>query len=318
MRDFKLIPVVLIATACLFALKVLGLALDGGYTLADVDSSTPATSTQETPEAAPVIAAPATIPALPQSQAHASDTVSSDAKRSWMQGMFNFSDITGASEGEAPKAAAAEAGKGEAKAGAAKPEPTDPPPSPGGTVISVDADRPSSPAERALLEHLQARRQELDARARELDIRDNLVKEAERRLDSKTSELKDIEARITAATQKKDEADVARLKGLIVMYENMKPKDAAKVFDRLDLKVLIDLASNMNPRRMSDILAQMQPDTAERLTVELANKGTDADKAVPNANLPKIDGKPTNPDATPDGNGAANGAQDGNQSANTQ
>ena len=34
-RDFRLIPVVLLATICLFALKVSGLVFDGGYTLAE-------------------------------------------------------------------------------------------------------------------------------------------------------------------------------------------------------------------------------------------------------------------------------------------
>ena len=47
-----------------------------------------------------------------------------------------------------------------------------------------------------------------------------------------------------------------------------------------------------NPRRMSDIMAQMQPDMAERLTVELANRGTGADRGQPAAALPKIEGRP--------------------------
>ena len=35
MRDFRLIPLVLFATVCLFALKVSGLIFDGGYTLGE-------------------------------------------------------------------------------------------------------------------------------------------------------------------------------------------------------------------------------------------------------------------------------------------
>ena len=34
-RDFRLIPIVLLATVSLFALKVSGLVFDGGYTLAE-------------------------------------------------------------------------------------------------------------------------------------------------------------------------------------------------------------------------------------------------------------------------------------------
>ena len=62
------------------------------------------------------------------------------------------------------------------------------------------------------------------------------------------------------------------------MYETMKPKEAAKIFDRLDIKVLIDVATQMKPQIMSAILAQMSPENAERLTVELAAKsGSDRD-----------------------------------------
>ena len=57
------------------------------------------------------------------------------------------------------------------------------------------------------------------------------------------------------------------------MYETMKPKDAAKIFDRLDPKVLLEVASQIKPQRMSEILAVMSPEAAERLTVELATQG---------------------------------------------
>ncbi len=76
------------------------------------------------------------------------------------------------------------------------------------------------------------------------------------------------------------------------MYENMKAKDAAKIFDRLDIKVLLEVATQINPRRMSDILAQMSPEAAERLTVELATRAGSDRNAKP-AELPKIEGRPS-------------------------
>ena len=63
------------------------------------------------------------------------------------------------------------------------------------------------------------------------------------------------------------------------MYENMKAKDAAKIFDRLDLRILVEVVNAMNPRRMSDILGLMTPEAAERLTVEIANRSGAIDKA---------------------------------------
>jgi flagellar motility protein MotE (MotC chaperone) len=80
------------------------------------------------------------------------------------------------------------------------------------------------------------------------------------------------------------------------MYEGMKPKDAAKVFDRLEMSVLLDIATQIAPRKMSDILGLMVPEAAERLTVEMARRaGTD--KAAATAELPKIEGKTMLPKA---------------------
>jgi flagellar motility protein MotE (MotC chaperone) len=137
---------------------------------------------------------------------------------------------------------------------------------------------------------LQARRQELEARAREIDIRENLLKAAEKRVESKVEELKAVESRITTATQQKSDADAARFKGIVTMYEAMKPKDAAKVFDRLEMPVLIEIASQIAPRKMSDILGQMSTEAAERLTVEMARRAG-SDRSASAADLPKIEGK---------------------------
>jgi flagellar motility protein MotE (MotC chaperone) len=207
-------------------------------------------------------------------------------KRSWAQESFNFpggkadpADITGsvaAKKEDAPPKPAVSAPE------IAKP--------PDGTVLYPDPAQPVSASERALLERLQARRQELEARAREIDIRENLLKSAEKRIEGKVEELKAVESRIGAATEQKKEVEDARLKGLVTMYEGMKPKDAAKVFDRLEMPVLFEIASKIAPRKMSDILGLMSPEAAERLTVEMARRAG-GDKSAAATELPKIEGK---------------------------
>jgi flagellar motility protein MotE (MotC chaperone) len=53
----------------------------------------------------------------------------------------------------------------------------------------------------------------------------------------------------------------------------MKPKEAARVFDKLELSVLVPVVNAMNPRKMAEVLAAMSPEAASKLTVELATKG---------------------------------------------
>ena len=57
-----------------------------------------------------------------------------------------------------------------------------------------------------------------------------------------------------------------QLAALVSLYEGMKPKAAAAVFDKLDGGTLLELAEHMNPRKLSPIVAAMDPDKASRIT----------------------------------------------------
>ena len=129
-----------------------------------------------------------------------------------------------------------------------------------------------SPAERVLLEKLGARRDTLKQRSEALDLREQMIGTAERKLQEGVVDLKKAEDRGDGGTAGRAEAEKAGLKNIVTMYETMKPKDAARVFDRLSLDVLVPIVLAMNPRKMAEVLALMQSEPAERLTVALANR----------------------------------------------
>lgn len=153
--------------------------------------------------------------------------------------------------------------------------------------------RAVSPAEKALLERLGERREEIEARMRELDMRERLLDTAEKKLDGRVGDLKQLEDKVDAPRSKPAEDEAKAIKNLVIMYETMKPKDAARVFDRLGLDVLVPVVQQMNPRKMSDVLAAMAPERAEKLTVALAagprerRAGPDI-VALPSNELPAI------------------------------
>ena len=213
--------------------------------------------------------------------------VSQPAQRSWAQDNLGYPSTAKADTADITGSVKKEEKKEEPKPAA----PAADAPKPDGVVVFPDQNPQSvSPSERAILERLQARRQELEQRAREIEIRESLLKSAEKRIEGRVEEAKATEAKISTATGQKAEQDAARFKSIITMYEGMKPKDAAKVFDRLEMSVLYDIASQIAPRKMSDILGLMQPEAAERLTVELARRAG-PDRSASAADLPKIEGK---------------------------
>ncbi|HVL74144.1 MAG TPA: hypothetical protein VM434_19905 [Beijerinckiaceae bacterium] len=129
---------------------------------------------------------------------------------------------------------------------------------------------PASESERALLERLGGRRDELNQRNRELEMRERLLENAERKIEGRINELKSLEDKADEAAAKRADGVAQGLRNLVTMYETMKPKDAARIFDRLQHDVLIPVVLQMNPRKMAEVLAVMSPEAAEKLTVALA------------------------------------------------
>lgn len=143
--------------------------------------------------------------------------------------------------------------------------------------------------ELSILESLRSRRTELMKQEEELQLRENLIEAAESRLERRIGQLEALEQRLQAATEAELSARKEELRGLVTMYETMKPKEAARIFDRLRMDVLLDVVNSMNPRKMAAILASMNPEAAQRLTIEMAKVGRrDTPSGIDQ--LPKIGG----------------------------
>ena len=123
-----------------------------------------------------------------------------------------------------------------------------------------------------VLQQLAKRREELDLRARQLDEREALIQAAEQRMDQKMAELKALQATVEDLLKTRSEQEETELKSLVKMYENMKPKAAARVFEEMDMDVLLDVIDRMNERKVAPILALVTPTRAKEITFELAQR----------------------------------------------
>lgn len=279
MARFRILPVLIVAATGLLCLKAMGIALRGGYLFTDASTSETAnldldpsrksfgralSSVRQNPEIVDTI----TTGSVPEKKKKDSD---------------------GGHGAKAPETKVAENKPVDTKADAAKPQAEERP------VVQAPP-LPPSGTERQLIERLQDRRQTLEQRAKELDLRENLLKAAERKIEDRIGDLKqaEIKADVTGTARAKNEQE--NLKPLVIMYEAMKPKEAARVFEKLDIKVLVPVVLALNPRKMSEILAAMSPDSAEKLTTALALRNQlgdaqDRGDALPPGELPRLDRK---------------------------
>ena len=152
---------------------------------------------------------------------------------------------------------------------AAKPPASAPPPLANPPVLDVGG---LTKTEFEVLEGLAKRREALEARDRDMDLRENLLAVAEKRVRESIAELKELEAKISAMLERQENSKERDVRSLVKIYENMKPKDAARIFDQLDLPVLLDVAQRMKEAKLAPVLAVMDSGRAQKVTVELASR----------------------------------------------
>jgi len=151
--------------------------------------------------------------------------------------------------------------------------PTDPGSGAGTHPDYANGEDPSdSASEVDVLTSLTQRRAQLDARERGLDMRENLLNASEGRVNQKVSALQALQTQIQGLLKARDDAQQAQINSLIKTYgpDGMKPAQAAVIFNSMPDEVLIPIAKGMKPGDLGAVMAKMNPDAAQRLTVKLA------------------------------------------------
>jgi flagellar motility protein MotE (MotC chaperone) len=182
-------------------------------------------------------------------------------------GRVAFDATNAMAAGEAPKKeAAAPADAGAPAAGAAAPKAGPP------MCLPVDLAKEAgiSAAEFRLLQTLQERRQTLDTRERDIVTRENLLATTDAKIQERMSALKAVEGNLQKLLGQVDDLESQRITSLVRVYEKMKPKDAAAVWEGLDTEVLLKIAQKMKEQSLSLILAKMSPERAREVTRRLA------------------------------------------------
>lgn len=177
----------------------------------------------------------------------------------------------GTTEAYASSHASAEEGKKE------KPKPT----APSSTQVKTSTQKPSQTHlltkdcgeyNLDLLQALAQRRRELENWYADAENRQLVLTTAENRLNQKLTELTNLKDEVKILLDNYNEKDNEKIKNLVKIYENMKPQDAANIFEQLDMQVLLQVIGNMKETKVAPILAKMNPAKAKDVTLQFAQQ----------------------------------------------
>jgi flagellar motility protein MotE (MotC chaperone) len=139
-----------------------------------------------------------------------------------------------------------------------------------------------SAGEMEVLKQLSSRRALLDQREQELQQREGVLLAAELRVDQKVKEMEKLRTQLQSMLGQQKEAQQAQIDSLVKIYEAMKPKEAARILQTLDLSVLLDVMRQMKPAKTAPILAEMDAAKAKDITMTLVKQSELPDTSAAN------------------------------------
>jgi flagellar motility protein MotE (MotC chaperone) len=136
-----------------------------------------------------------------------------------------------------------------------------------------------SPAEKAIaanddqIDHmskLNDRKKELDEREEELNHMDQDLHAQKAELEKRMKELEDVRRGISSVLEDKVKVDDKKVDTLVLMYSDMKPPQAAKVFETMDEDLAVEILGRMKKKSAADIMNLLKAEKAQVLTEKFA------------------------------------------------
>ena len=111
---------------------------------------------------------------------------------------------------------------------------------------------------------------ELAARALEIEAREAALREVERAVRAQIEELRTLRAQALAVLEPERQQREDEIKKLVAFYQNMKPKNAADLIEKLPLDLATAVVSRMKTREAGKILNVMGSTRAVQISQQIA------------------------------------------------
>jgi len=124
----------------------------------------------------------------------------------------------------------------------------------------------------AMIEAILEREASLDALEQTLMDREQVLRVAKLRIEDQLVVLEDAENRLADTLALADNAAEKDLERLTSVYENMKPKEAADIFETMDVTFAAGFLSRMRPDAAAGILSNVDKTLAYAISVAMAGR----------------------------------------------
>ncbi len=150
-------------------------------------------------------------------------------------------------------------------------------------TAATENSTPSSPASGSgdgscnpeVMRLLRLKMVRLNEKERELEKREKDLELLKNDLEDKIKQLKDLERRLEGPVKKQRFEQGARLQHLAGVYSSMDPVRAAALLNKLDEDTVTKLFAIMKSKKVANILANMSPEKAARISASLYGKNDD-------------------------------------------
>jgi flagellar motility protein MotE (MotC chaperone) len=117
-----------------------------------------------------------------------------------------------------------------------------------------------------LYREIEQNRRILDERQKTIAAREQAVVTSERILREQATEIDAAREKLSESigrAVRESEGDITRL---VTIYENMRPRDAAPIFEAMDINMAVDIISRIPERKAAAIFSAMNPEGAKTIT----------------------------------------------------
>lgn len=110
---------------------------------------------------------------------------------------------------------------------------------------------------------LNDRKKELDAREEELNRMEQELAAQKADLEKRMQNLEKTRRDISSVLEERVKTDDKKVETLVQMYSNMKPQQAAKVFEEMDEDLAVDIIGRMKKKNAAEIMNLIKPEKAK-------------------------------------------------------